>query len=76
MRIKSLKLNDVFNIKSIDVGFKASDNVICVIDKSENPFEAHAFLRIMESVFLNTFYAADYLCENGTKTWKNIAIKS
>lgn len=57
MRIKRLKVNDVFGIKNLDVEFSDTDNIICVIEKykdeDELPFGSHV-LDVMESLFLNT----------------------
>ena len=57
MRIKNLKINDVFRIKNLDVEFSDTDNIICVIEKykheDELPFGSHV-LDAMESLFLNT----------------------
>lgn len=57
MRIKNLKINDVFRIKNLDVEFSDTDNIICVIEKykdeDELPFGSHV-LDVMESLFLNT----------------------
>ena len=57
MRIKNLKVNDVFRIKNLDVEFSDTDNIICVIEKykdeDELPFGSHV-LDVMESLFLNT----------------------
>ena len=57
MRIKNLKINDVFDIKNLDVEFSDTDNIICVIEKykdeDELPFGSRV-LDIMESLFLNT----------------------
>lgn len=57
MRIKNLKVNDVFRIKNLDVEFSDADNIICVIEKykdeDELPFGSHV-LDVMESLFLNT----------------------
>ena len=57
MRIKHLKVNDVFRIKKLDVEFSDTDNIICVIEKykdeDELPFGSHV-LDVMESLFLNT----------------------
>lgn len=55
MRIKSLKVNDVFHIKNLNVEFKETDNIICVIDENENPFEEHSFMRVMERLFFGRF---------------------
>ena len=56
MRIKNLKINDVFRIKNLDVEFSDTDNIICVIEKykdeDELPFGSHV-LDVMESLFLN-----------------------
>ena len=70
MRIKNLKINDVFRIKNLDVEFSDTDNIICVIEKykesDEIPFEENALLRVMETLFLDyRYYGADYLCGNG-----------
>ena len=66
MRIKSLKINDVFRIKSINAEFGESDNIICMIDENENPFEENAFFKVMEILFLDSFYkTGGYLCGNG-----------
>ncbi len=57
MRIKNLKINDVFGIKNLDVEFSDTDNIICVIEKykdeDELPFGSRV-LDVMESLFLNT----------------------
>ena len=57
MRIKNLKINDVFRIKNLDVEFSDTDNIICVIEKykdeDEIPFEENALLRVMETLFLD-----------------------
>lgn len=57
MRIKNLKINDVFRIKNLDVEFSDTDNIICVIEKykdeDELPFGSHV-LDVMESLFFNT----------------------
>ena len=57
MRIKNLKINDVFRIKNLDVKFSDTDNIICVIEKykdeEELPFGSHV-LDVMESLFFNT----------------------
>lgn len=57
MRIKNLKINDVFRIKNLDVEFSDTDNIICVIEKykdeDELPFGSHV-LDVMKSLFLNT----------------------
>lgn len=65
MRIKSLTANDVFGIKDLSIELQETDDIICVIDENENPFDDHAFMRVMESLFLNVFYHADFLCGNG-----------
>lgn len=70
MRIKNLKITDVFRIKNWDVEFSDTDNIICVIEKykesDEIPFEENALLRVMETLFLDyRYYGADYLCGNG-----------
>ena len=58
MRIKNLKVNDVFRIKNLDVEFSDTDNIICVIEKykdeDELPFGSHV-LDVMESLFLIRF---------------------
>ena len=57
MRIKNLKINDVFRIKNLDVEFSGTDNIICIIEKykdeDELPFGSHV-LDVMESLFFNT----------------------
>lgn len=70
MRIKNLKVNDVFGIKNLDVEFSETDKIICVVEKykesDEIPFEENALLRVMETLFLDyRYYGMDYLCENG-----------
>ena len=65
MRIKNLKAHDVFCVKNLEIEFQDPDTIICVIHENEDPFAQHGFLRIMESIFLNTFYGADYLCGKG-----------
>lgn len=57
MRIKNLKVNDVFRITNLDVEFSGTDNIICIIEKykdeDELPFGSHV-LDVMESLFFNT----------------------
>ena len=65
MRIKHLKVDGACGIKKLDIEFCDTDRVICVVDENENPFDEHAFLRVMERVYLDIFYPADYLCGNG-----------
>lgn len=65
MRIKHLKVDDACGIKNLDIEFCDADKVICIIDENENPFDEHAFMNVMERVYLDIFYPADYLCGNG-----------
>ena len=59
MRIKNLKVNDVFGIKNLDVEFLDTDNIICVIenykDEDELPFGSRV-LDVIERIFSDTFY--------------------
>lgn len=59
MRIKKLKVNDVFGIKNLDVEFLDTDNIICVIEKykdeDELPFGSRV-LDVIERIFSDTFY--------------------
>ena len=59
MRIKNLKVNDVFGIKNLDVEFLDTDNIICVIEKykdeDELPFGSRV-LDVIERIFSDTFY--------------------
>lgn len=68
MRIKNLKVNDVFGIKNLDVKFSETDNIICIIekykDKDELPFGSHV-LDIVERLFLDSSVGGTYLCGNG-----------
>lgn len=68
MRIKKLKVNDVFRIKNLDVEFSDTDNIICVIEKykdeDELPFGSRV-LDILENLFLDTFYKERCLYGNG-----------
>ncbi len=84
MRIKKLKVNDVFRIKDLDVEFSDTDNIICVIEKykdeDELPFGNHV-LDVMESLFLNTisglygYGEIQCLCEKYKKNFL-ISLKS
>lgn len=68
MRIKNLKVNDVFGIKNLDVEFSEADKIICFIEKykdeDELPFGSRV-LDILESLFLDTFYKERCLYGNG-----------
>ena len=52
MRIKNLKVNDVFGIKNLDVKFSGTDNIIS-IRKSYDVLFGTTFLEIMQFLFFN-----------------------